>query len=212
MKAFFAAALFAACSSLAACVPYDTHTSSTALLTTQQSRVVIAGDTARSAHIVTKALASRGFFAAPGTAAAGPNATVLTFSGTRSVRRDGSVVASVFTATLRPRADGTTELDLAGKPTVDGGDAYVYAPVAVSDSDVSGQEEAAVVQSVLAELGDSGKAVPTTNTAVESPAQEQAQLDSCLAQRKAILDRAEQVQNLETRGKLLQSAPECPTS
>jgi hypothetical protein len=121
-----------------------------------------------------------------------------------------SVVGSVFYAVIKDSGANLTSLDLYAKPTLDGHEGCdprtdcepLYAD-ARQYREMSGAEEAEVIHGVIAELALEGLAIPPQVSAV------QAHDERCLAQRRLILQRAENATWTYTREMILQTAPTC---
>ncbi|HEX7840063.1 MAG TPA: hypothetical protein VF469_21450 [Kofleriaceae bacterium] len=124
-----------------------------------------------------------------------------------------SAVGSVFHVSVQQVAAGVCAIHMAGEPTLDG----TSAPATIV---TSAREEAEMIHGVLAQLTIYGMTVPEPPGvhAVEAAqararvAAERAAIAPCLAKRHEIFQQASKMTDLDQRGKLLMSAPECPAA
>ncbi|HEY4178694.1 MAG TPA: hypothetical protein VGM90_17730 [Kofleriaceae bacterium] len=199
------------------------HSTSLNVIPREQSGAVLAKPPIDAARDVANVLQTRGYvLAEQGKAAGGVQMKFV--AGVAVIRDYGhthSTVGSVMYALVLPAPGGST-VSFVGKPTLDGEEACgvtdtectsVSAPVGPADGYMTGETEAAVIHSALAQLQLDGLYVaPLPANAPLYVAPERSRDPICLANRKQVLDEASRTQNLDERGKLVRSAPNCPAT
>jgi len=204
-----------------ACVPAELPPPATtaARLSPEQSTTYVAGEPVEVARKLTD------LFTARGVAMVDEKADLRGFDLTFKASR-GSVVAteyrgwayssalgSVIHVSVQPVASGVCAVHMDGQPMLDG----LEAP---ATGLTSAREEADMIRGVISQLTIAGMTVPEPpNVRATEEAQAKARLAAgraaaalCLAKRHEMFQQADKTTDLEERGKLLMSAPECPTT
>jgi len=197
--------------SLAAACMTPVTTNSTTFLSPADSRAIVGENVQATSLDVVRMFDERHFNLVDQHPADG--GLVLTFRGSRGAVTEGDRhgvttydVGSEFVATLRPMPGGVTQVELFGRPLLNGGQPYDTIAGDPAGGRATGADEAEVVHGVLSELQLAGKVVQPSPAAQQ---QEQSALDQCKTARVAVFERAKSVSDPDARAKVYESAPDC---
>lgn len=197
------------------------HSTSLNVIPRDQSGAVLGKPAIEAARDVAAVLTTRGYVLVEQGRVAG--GVQMKFVANVAVIRDyghtHSTVGSVMYALVLPAAGGST-VSFVGKPTLDGEEpcgitatecTSVSVPIGPADGYMTGETEASVIHSALAQLQLDGLYVgPLPADVPMYAAPEMARDPLCMQRRKQVLAQANLTTDLEQRGKLVMSAPNCP--